>query len=95
MSMKIITDDTLFEVSQSHYKYRGQVPSLDLSMIHNSSVSKQVKAMTKLNIPSQTEESKSFTTIEGGQPHYHLQNKLTIQEVEEIKKERVFEANHF
>jgi hypothetical protein len=51
--------------------------------------------MTKLNIPSQTEESKSFTTIEGGQPHYHLQNKLTIQEVEEIKKERAFEAKHF
>ena len=63
MSMKIITDDTLFEVSQSHYKYRGQVPSLDLSMIHNSSVSKQVKPMAKLN---QTEESKSFTTIEAG-----------------------------
>jgi hypothetical protein len=90
--MKIITDDTLFEVSQSHYKYRGQVPSLDLSMIHNSSVSKQVKPMAKLNIPSQTEESKSF---EAGQPLYQLHNKLTIQEVEEIKKERVFEPNHF
>jgi hypothetical protein len=87
--MKIITDDTLFEVSQSHYKYRGQVPSLDLSMIHNSSLSKQVKPMTKLN---QTEESKSF---EAGHPHYQLHNKLTILEVEEIKKERVFEPNHF
>jgi hypothetical protein len=51
--------------------------------------------MAKLNIPSQTEESKSFATIEGGQHHDQLHNKLTIQEVEEIKKERVFEANHF
>lgn len=51
--------------------------------------------MAKLNIPSQTEESKSFTTIEAGHPHYQLHNKLTMQEVEEIKKERVFEPNHF
>lgn len=82
MSMKVITDDTLFEVSQSHYKYRGQVPSLDLSMIQNSSASKQVKPMANLNIPSQTEEElKSFTTIEMGQTHYQLHNKLTFQEV--------------
>jgi len=40
--MKVYTDDTLFEVSQSHYKHKGQIPSLDFSLINNSSfISKQ------------------------------------------------------
>ncbi len=58
-SMRIGRDESLFEASQSHYKHKGQIPSLDLSSVTiTNSMIKQPK-ITQIEL-KEIEKEKIF-----------------------------------